>query len=471
MEGLVRLGDIPERVARTEFQIIYDEPVYETVKHFASVADMQEIDGWARSFYTLEGHIESIMQYSKPLLREPTAPTWAQAKREVYDEMGTLFPPVQSLSFEDQLDQVPFESASAAGYGYDGKKGEGNNLKRAKGIANALVRTFDEHFVNEGPTHAAEHAIQNSTPDVAFTRTQLAKLPSIKVRNVFGEAFHLILIEGLSAAPLLEAFKSRDTFYVTGKDPTSYVPNYFSKIDQLNGWLVALDWSKFDATVQLWEIEHAFSALKQLVTFPTILSERAFDVSVILFKRRKLAAPDGVLWMREGGIPSGSYFTNMIGSIINYTRVKYACLRMEYPILSCRIQGDDSVICIASHEKPEVHALACIVAEHGWVLNPTKCMVSRNSEEITFLGRSQRQLFNIRERLKVLRLMCFPEYKVDDPKISTARVRMIARDAGLRDPLFNNILFALRNKYGEADVIPKHLLSYVDIRDWQDVNM
>ena len=471
MEGLVKIGVIPERVARTEFEIIQDEPVYKLVRLFASVADMREIDGWARSFYTKEGHLEAISQYSKPLLQEPKAPEWNQAKHEVFNEMGNLFPPVKSLKFEDQLDLVPFESASAAGYGYDGKKGEGNNLKRAKGIANALVRKYDEDLDQLGQLSAAEFVIQNSTPDVAFTRTQLAKLPSIKVRNVFGEAFHYILIEGLSASQLLAAFKSQDTFYVTGKDPTSYVPNYLTELDQQHGWLVALDWSKFDATVQLWEIDHAFRCLKQLVEFPSKLSERAFDVSVTLFKSRKLAAPDGVLWMRNGGIPSGSYFTNLIGSIINYTRVRYACLKLRYPILSCRIQGDDSIMKVASSEKPDTLALTSVVAEFGWVLNPSKCMVTQSSEEVTFLGRSHLQLFNIRERLKVLRLMCFPEYKVDDPKISTARVRMIARDAGLRDPLLNKILYAMIATHGEAEMIPKHLLSYVDIRDWQDVNM
>ena len=275
----------------------------------------------------------------------------------------------------------------------------------------------------------------------------------------------------MSASPLLEAFKREDTFYVTGKDPTSYVPNYLISLDNTPGWFIALDWSKFDATVQLWEIDNAFQCIKQLLVFPNSITEQAFEISKILFKQRKLAAPDGKLWMRIGGIPSGSYFTNLIGSVINYTRVVYICHMMGYHVLSARVQGDDSVIKVNTDMKPDIFEISNMVAQFGWILNPAKCLISRHSEELTFLGRGQLQLFNIRERLKVLRLMCFPEYKVDDPKVSTARVRMIARDAGFRDPLYNKILFAMRSLYGEADTIPSHLLTFVDVKDWNDVNM
>nr|WIL96134.1 RNA-dependent RNA polymerase [Carrot cryptic virus 3] len=472
MQGLELINEgLPTREVRQEFKMLRDEYAYKAVSRHASVADMREIDGWARSFYTLEGHLESIAQYHKPLLPEPRSYYWLEAKRIVLDEVAHAFPPVRSFRFERDFDLVPIEASSAAGYGYQGKKGEANNFKRAKNIANALVRTFAEHKAESGEQFARDHVINNSTPDVAFTRTQLAKLPTIKVRNVFGEAFHYILIEGLSASPLLEGFKRADTFYVTGKDPTSYVPKYLYQQQQQPGWFIALDWSKFDATVQLWEIDHAFNCIEQLLIFPSDLTREAFEVSKILFKHRKLSSPDGLMWMRNSGIPSGSYFTNLIGSIINYTRVQYLCRTMGYTITSCRVQGDDSIIKVTSDAKPNVLAMASTVAELGWVLNPTKCVVTLNSEEVTFLGRSQLQLFNIRERLKILRLMSFPEFEVDDPKISTTRVRMIARDAGFRDPLYNKIVFEMIALYGEADYVPRHLLSYVDLIDWQDVNM
>lgn len=469
MEGLTYLTNIPERITRTEYQMLVDTPVMEVVRKFTSNADMQEIEGWARSFYTLEGHLASIALFSKPLISEPTDPIWHQTKLQTKQTIARLFPKVTSLSFEHGFDEVPFESSSAAGYGYAGKKGEGNNLKRAKSIANALIRDFDEKIDNY--ESAIKQIIDQSTPDVAFTRTQLARMPSIKVRIVFGEAFHYILIEGLSAAPLLAAFKSQDTFYFTGKDPTVYVPRILFDMSQDSQWFICLDWKSFDATVQLWEIDHAFDCIEQLITFPTILSFRAFQVARESFKVRKLASPDGKLYMRRGGIPSGSYFTNIIGSIINYVRMHYICNKLGLNVVKCYVQGDDSVLTVSNTLKPDIWQIAQAGESFGWVLNPLKCTVTSNSEEVTFLGRSQIHQFNIRERLKVLRLMCFPEYEVETPDVSTARAKAIAIDAGFNDPLYNKIVFALRQQYGEADYVPTHLRTYVDRFDFQDVNM
>ena len=441
MDGLRFLGHVGIRPTREEFQILVDRPVYEAVKRYTTQADMQEIDGWARSFYTLEGHLESIMQFSKPLLPEPTDSAWADTKREVYAQVTNLFPKVNSLMFEQDMDRIPYEAASAAGYGYSGKKGEGDNFSRAKSIANAAVRQFNEDIDKFGFDLARNHLIEQGTPDVAFTRTQLAKLPSIKVRIVFGEAFHNILIEGLSAAPLLAAFKSADTFYVTGKDPTIFVPKLLFNLGLDQGWFICLDWKAFDATVQLWEIDHAFNCLKGLLNFPSLLTERAFEYARESFKQRKLAAPDGTLWMRTSGIPSGSYFTNIIGSIINYTRIKYLCNREGLVVRNCYVQGDDSITWLTSSPRPDIYRLAEIGEPFGWRINLMKTLITDSSQEVTFLGRSQIHQFNIRERLKVLRLMCFPEYEVQNPAISTARVRAIARDAGFRDPLYNKILY------------------------------
>nr|QXV86354.1 coat protein [Partitiviridae sp.] len=463
--GLAEIGTVPERYTREQFQLIRDEPTYAVIKRQAPAGDMQEIDGWSRSFYSVDEHLKAIMYLQKPLLQEPNDGYWRQAKESVLNEFRS-FQRVKSLQFEDQFDEVPFESASAAGYGYSGKKGEGNNLNRAKSIANAAVRTYKEQLVDQGLQYAINQLAMNSTPDVAFTRTQLAKLPSIKVRNVYGEAFHYILIEGLSAAPLLEAFKRGDTFYFIGKDPTVHVPILLTEMNTVGDWFTILDWSAFDASVQLWEIDHAFACLESILDFPSELSEVAFKVSKESFKRRKLASPDGRLFMRTGGIPSGSYYTNIVGSIVNYTRIKFICAKLGYEIKRCRVQGDDSCTRIMSEFKPDIWAISQVGVPFGWTLKPEKCLITSRLEEVTFLGRGVLRGYNVRERLKVLRLMCFPEYEVDDPQISTARVHAIMKDAGYSDVLYDSIYGAMFRLYGEAQQVPSHLLTYFEKQDF-----
>ncbi|ERM99849.1 hypothetical protein AMTR_s00098p00121330 [Amborella trichopoda] len=125
------------------------------VRYYAPSGDMQEIDGWTRPFYTLEGHQESILEYDKPLLPESTDLFWVEAKARVARESNN-YPKVNSLTFENRFDDVSFESSSAAGYGYVGRKGEGDNFKRAKRIANASIRLFNEDIIDQGIAKAKE---------------------------------------------------------------------------------------------------------------------------------------------------------------------------------------------------------------------------------------------------------------------------------------------------------------------------
>lgn len=459
--GLIEGEKKAPRFVREEYQIIRDQPAYDMITKYASPSDMQLIDGWSRSFYTIEGHMASILAYRKPLLPESNDPVWHETKADIIQEFQG-FPKIQSLTFEHDLDLVKFESASAAGIGYTGRKGENNNLSKAKGVVNRAIRDLADRAKVIGYRQALDELPADSTPDIGLTRTQLAELPSIKVRNVFGEAFHYILIEGLSAYPLLTHFKRSDTFYFIGKDPTIEVPNILERMERLGNYFIALDWSNFDASVQNWEINFAFECLRSMLIFPTYLSEVAFDYSITLFKSRKIRAPDGQEYLRISGIPSGSYYTNLVGSIINYTRIKFLMKKLNIPVPLIKVQGDDSLTITPQSYPPDPNELSEIGAKFGWTLRPDKCIITPHAAAVVFLGRSSRLRYNTRDYLKALRLICFPEYEVDDPKISTARVHAISKDAGQSNPIFNMIYLAMYQTYGEAQDVPDKYLPYFE---------
>jgi hypothetical protein len=305
-----------------------------------------------------------------------------------------------------------------------------------------------------------EDASNNSTPDIAFTRTQLVELPNTKVRNVFGEAFHYILLEGLTAEPLLDWFIAHDTFYFIGDDPVISVPQTLSGSEDDDVTYLSIDWSQFDASVQPYEIDLAFDLLKTMLYFPYKESELVFDYCKQVFIKRKLLSPDGRMFMRFGGIPSGSYFTHMVDSIINWNRIRYLFELFDIKYDFIRTHGDDGFIRITSLIENFNH-----VVEHaatlGWFIQLDKCKLTRDISEIEFLGRSSIIGANRRNRMKCLRLCLFPEYPVSNPQISIARLKSIHFDSGGYISEIPRAVEMLVNLYGDENLeLPREFRRY-----------
>lgn len=415
------------------------------------------ISGWSRSYYTGEEHMKAIMQYATPNIN------YEQCDRRAYDraslnvqESLRSLPTVRAFNVLDQLDLVPYESSSTAGYDYTGVKGPvgGDNHQRAIRRAKA---TLWSAIAPDG--EGIEHVIRTYVADVGYTRTQLTDLrEKTKVRGVWGRAFHYILLEGTAAAPLLEAFSTSNTFFHIGRDPTVSVPNLLSSVKAQSTWLTAIDWQAFDATVSRFEIFTAFDIIKSVIDFPNIETEQAFEISRQLFTHKMLAAPDGKIYWIHKGIPSGSYYTSIIGSIVNRLRIEYMWIRQfnRSPIV-CYTQGDDSLIGDNNLFSPS--DMNVMVRPLNWFINPTKSMTSKVPEFIQFLGRTSLGGLNQRDLKRCLRLLILPEYPVTSGAISAFRARSIWKDSGHTSLVLEEIAHALRRKYGiaEEQEVPKYL--------------
>lgn len=83
MRGLQQIGTIPDRLPRTEFQKLEDPYMKEILNGFANPSIIDSIEDWSRSYYTLEGHMDSIQKFNKELKPEPlNDPDWIWAKNE-----------------------------------------------------------------------------------------------------------------------------------------------------------------------------------------------------------------------------------------------------------------------------------------------------------------------------------------------------------------------------------------------------
>ncbi|UTQ50850.1 MAG: RNA-dependent RNA polymerase [Plant associated deltapartitivirus 3] len=453
-------GDHPHIIRREPEQVITDNYALAILNDAYPTLYEQSLQGWARSYYTQEGHMNTIMAYATPDTPYSAVnhELYQQAFDAVQNELCSL-PLTRAFNVLTDLDKIRYEQSSSAGYNYIGPKGpiDGDNHKRA--IRSAVACMWSALRDTDG---GPAYFLTQSVPDVGYTRTQLADLSvKTKVRGVWGRAFHYILLEGTAARPLLDAFIEGKTFLHIGEDPQHSVPDILSNVSRHAKWLYALDWSGFDTSVSRFEIEHAFKLLKARILFPNNETEQVYELSRLLFTHKKIAAPDGKIYWSHRGIPSGSFYTTMIGSIINRLRVEYIWRQIKGrgPKL-CYTQGDDSLI--GDDELIHPRDMAAVAAPLGWTINTDKTAFSTSPEFVTFLGRTTYGGFNQRELMRCIRLLVFPEHPVESGSISAFRARAINQDSGHTSEIIRTVAERLRRLYGipsDKDV-PAHFRRY-----------
>lgn len=177
----------------------------------------------------------------------------------------------------------------------------------------------------ESQTRALERGIQTvqgvkaPEPCLAFKRTQFNE----KTRLVWGYPYSMTVIEGLVAKPLNEQFKGGCTpmafAIASGALGTKLRVAAYHK-----EWAYSLDMSQFDATISAPLIHTAFQILRtwfecdevEPVTGKTV--GEIFKLIENYFIRTPIVMPNGLIYKgKDHGVPSGSYFTQMVDSIVN----------------------------------------------------------------------------------------------------------------------------------------------------------
>lgn len=396
-----------ERIQRVPGVTYYDNYALEEFYSLYPEYYHQFVEGWSRSFYQGSKHQAAIMEFAQPnhSITELKQESWHQAVLATRDGLSIL-PSVRAFSVINELDQIQYTQSSAAGYSYIGAKGPPGGTNHNRAIRRAKATLYSA-TASDG--EGLEHVLKEAVPDTGYTRTQLADLTEkTKVRGVWGRAFHYILLEGSSARPLLETIMSHPNFIQIGSDPITNVPLLLSETKRYFKWLYSVDWSKFDATVNRFEINTAFDLIKEKLYFPDFDTEMAFELSRQLFIHKKIASPDGKIYWSHKGIPSGSYYTSIIGSIINKLRIEYLWhLKYGRGPGSIVTLGDDSLIGDDEYYPP--NELAERAYPYGWIINPDKMECSTNPGSVTFLGRTSRGSVNERDLKKCIRLLLLTE--------------------------------------------------------------
>jgi hypothetical protein len=186
------------------------------------------------------------------------------------------------------------------------------------------------------------------TPCTAAVKTVVSR--TRKFRTVWAYPAHMTFAEGMFAQPLIWSYEAAEGPYALWvKFSKGHMKRLMVKRNRHRKWL-GVDWSSFDSTIPAWLIRDAFVILRSNLDFskyrewgsptdPDTLP-RLWKQIVSYFINTPIRFQDGLVWKKRQGIPSGSYFTNLLGSVVN-------AIVMNYLVDADGSQfymGDDSLI-------------------------------------------------------------------------------------------------------------------------------
>jgi len=248
-----------------------------------------------------------------------------------------------------------------------------NALKFLKNNTNSGLPDFKrKSIVKERVFAKFNYYLDRKDPAILFTRTQ----ESNKTRDVWGFPIADTLNEMRFYRPLLDHQKKlRWRTALNGPDHVDRAVSDALVKAKFSGKVgVSIDFAQFDASVSTARSNSAFKYVSEL--FQSDFSNDLFYI-MNRFQTIGLLTPEGVI-SGDHGIPSGSTFTNEVGSITQYQSARDSGLNL----VDYQIQGDDGCYFV----KPEeVDTLLNSFSEAGLNINRTKSYVS--SDYVIFLQR------------------------------------------------------------------------------------
>lgn len=208
--------------------------------------------------------------------------------------------------------------------------------------------------------------MQRKDPCILFTRTQEQN----KTRNVWGYPMIDTLNEMRYYSPLLKYQRLlgyRSALQAPEMVDRSLTELILDSID-LKAKILSIDFSAYDNTISPMLIKVAFDYIRSL--FQSNVSV-GLDYIEDRFKTIEILTPDGI-YSGCHGIPSGSTFTNEVGSVIQAS-IRYSCGISDN--FKFQVQGDDGVY---SLQTSDVNKLVDSFESNGLKVNRGKSYLADN---------------------------------------------------------------------------------------------
>lgn len=251
----------------------------------------------------------------------------------------------------------------------------------------------------------------------AFARSHICKIGENKVRAVWGYPATITFGEAVFALPLIRAYQKYKSPVAYGYETAVGGAKKIYHEFEMHPWKAAIDFSSFDKTVPEFLIRHAFDVLALNIDFieyneyGVADARRMFvmwDYIIDYFINTPIRLSTGIRFRKHSGVASGSYFTQLIDSVINHTLMLWITLSQtgRFPV-KIKVFGDDSII--ATETELDLEKANDLVSSIGMKINIDKSGTSRSVGELKFLGYKINNGFPVKEHNDWLAALCYPE--------------------------------------------------------------
>lgn len=229
-----------------------------------------------------------------------------------------------------------------------------------------------------------------------------------EVRIVLAEAKEMFVMAGRFFYPYFQSMKKTNIRYAGGlkRMNTSSKLNF---IKWNSRFVLSVDYSKYDSSIPRILTSLAFKIIES--NFDMTEEERkCWDIYVRYFQTGGMLAPDGYIYYgRKHGVPSGSLFTSVIGSIVNCLIIEYFRITTDAMVTDHIVLGDDCIIGLLN--PVSVDAFAQVAKELGINVGLEDSKLLNSHDMIHFLGHYWEDGSPRREVEETITRLCCPEVR------------------------------------------------------------
>ena len=213
---------------------------------------------------------------------------------------------------------------------------------------------------------------------------------------------------------------------------------------------VCSDLSKYDKLISEFLIRLGFSILRILIEpdEPDSADESVWDLIIDYFINTPVVVlPNGRFTEIKVSVSSGSYFTQLIDSVVNYVTSVYVQLRVFgkwYPIY---VLGDDSIFRVPQEAEVDLKVFHSEYDLFGFRLSLNKSLVTTDFRDATFFGHKFHGTTIDRDDELIYELLLHPENPVENVHHSYSRLQSIFVDMGAASFRINDLMTAFINKH------------------------